>query len=385
MIVKNEANIIVDTLNNIRSYVDIDYVVICDTGSTDATVDVILNYLAQHQLAGEVFHHSWVDFAYNRNQALHACKGKSDYVLVFDADDRFCGHLTLPKILQDDVYEFRFRSDARDFFYTRQLLFKNNQCLHWVGVLHESLIETGAAVSRSVLSGDYYIQTGHFGARNQNPDKYLEDALLLQQAYEAEKDDVLKARYAYYCATSYYSHGDIVQAKAWFNLRITTGSHVENKMETYLACRYLGTLYKNDRQFEQAVFIWLKGANICPKYLECLYEVSDLYQSLGDIQIAYDMILLAKHRQANEGGTALESNILHYGLDYQMLRLALPLGRDTEAYTAWKRLLAQPFYSEQLNQELLKFQSDFMHLIGQENHAVQQQLKQSIDYLNTAV
>ncbi|MCF9034796.1 hypothetical protein [Acinetobacter nectaris] len=37
MIVKNEANIIVETLNNIRSFIEIDYIVICDIGSSDGT------------------------------------------------------------------------------------------------------------------------------------------------------------------------------------------------------------------------------------------------------------------------------------------------------------------------------------------------------------
>ncbi|MBF7688904.1 glycosyltransferase [Acinetobacter rathckeae] len=141
MIVKNEANIIVDTLDNIRSYIDIDYVVICDTGSTDETISVIERYLAQHQLAGEVHEHTWVNFAHNRNLALAQCEGKADYVFIFDADDRFHGQFSLPEPLNEDVYELQFRSAERDFFYTRQLLFKNNGCLHWVGVLHECLVE----------------------------------------------------------------------------------------------------------------------------------------------------------------------------------------------------------------------------------------------------
>ncbi|SDC13509.1 glycosyltransferase [Acinetobacter boissieri] len=381
MIVKNEANIIVDTLNNIRSYINIDYVVICDTGSTDATIAVIEHYLTQHQLAGEVHSHTWVDFAHNRNLALAQCEGKADYILVFDADDRFHGQFKLPDMLSEDVYKFQFKSDAREFFYTRQLLFKNNDCLHWVGVLHESLVEK-ETVTRCLLSGDYYVQTGHFGARSQDPNKYLKDALLLQQAYETEQDAMLKARYAYYCATSYYSYGDTEQAKVWFNLRINMGSTLENKMETYLACRHLGTLYQQDKQFELATFIWLKGASICPKYLEYLYEVSLLYKSLGDIQIAYDMAMLAKYRQYHEGGTALEPNIINYGLDYQMLTLALPLGRQNEAYVAWKRLLEQPFFSEQLNSELLAYQSDFTELMLQEDPSIQQQIEQSMQQLH---
>ena len=42
MIVKDEAHIITETLNNISKYID--YWVISDTGSTDGTQDLIKNF-----------------------------------------------------------------------------------------------------------------------------------------------------------------------------------------------------------------------------------------------------------------------------------------------------------------------------------------------------
>lgn len=359
MIVKNEANIIWQTLDNIRSYIAINSMIICDTGSTDQTIEKIKSYSQKYNIPLEIHQHVWVDFAYNRNQALQLCAGKSDYILIFDADDRFCGDLNLPQILKHDIYHFTFKSEARDFFYTRKILIKNKQIVQWVGVLHESLINTLPDLSELEVDGNYYIQTGHFGNRNQNPNKYLEDAVTLSLAYEKETDPLLKARYAYYCATSYYSCNEISHAIDWFKRRINLTLSAHNSLESYLACRYLGSIYKQQQQFEQAIFVWLKGANMTPQYLECLYEISVLYTELGDQNIAYDFAMLAQHKFQHERATALERNIIDYGIDYQILSLGIRLGKVESAYQAWTRLTKQPVYSDELTAFLNQSEKHF--------------------------
>ena len=54
MIVKNEGHIIAETLKNICSYIDLDYWVICDTGSTDNTKQEILNFFESRDISGEL-------------------------------------------------------------------------------------------------------------------------------------------------------------------------------------------------------------------------------------------------------------------------------------------------------------------------------------------
>ena len=109
MIVKNEAAIIEETLANITDHIKLDYYVISDTGSTDDTVGVIRRFFDAKGIAGEIHHDGWQNFAYNRNQALKHAKGKTDYVLIFDADDRFEGKLELPE-LTADRYRLRMRN-----------------------------------------------------------------------------------------------------------------------------------------------------------------------------------------------------------------------------------------------------------------------------------
>ena len=91
MIVKNESHIIIDTLSKLILKVTFDYYVICDTGSTDNTVELIEMFFKIKKIKGEIHFHEWKDFAYNRSLALKSAYGKSDYIFIFDADDEIIG------------------------------------------------------------------------------------------------------------------------------------------------------------------------------------------------------------------------------------------------------------------------------------------------------
>ena len=106
MIVKNEAHIIEGTLKNICESVPITFWVISDTGSTDNTKEVILKFFNEKNIPGEIFNDKWRDFGHNRTLALKHAYNKSDYLLIFDADDSFHGKLNLPKILTHNKYCF---------------------------------------------------------------------------------------------------------------------------------------------------------------------------------------------------------------------------------------------------------------------------------------
>ena len=85
MIVKNESHVIEKTFDNLAKYITFDYWVICDTGSTDGTQDIIKNYFAKKGIPGELVQHEWKDFGHNRTLSLRAGYNKSDYLLIFDA------------------------------------------------------------------------------------------------------------------------------------------------------------------------------------------------------------------------------------------------------------------------------------------------------------
>ena len=84
MIVKNESKIILRLLESVLPIIDC--YCICDTGSSDDTIDKIEYYFKTKNIPGKVVSEPFKDFAHNRNFALQACLGMSDYVILLDAD-----------------------------------------------------------------------------------------------------------------------------------------------------------------------------------------------------------------------------------------------------------------------------------------------------------
>ena len=111
MIVKNEETILWQTLKKLTHYIAFDYWVICDTGSTDKTKKIILDFFQRTNIPGEIFEDPWQDFGTNRTKALEHAYQKTDYVLIWDADDEIQGTLSLPK-LTANAYSFVFGDES---------------------------------------------------------------------------------------------------------------------------------------------------------------------------------------------------------------------------------------------------------------------------------
>ncbi len=112
MIVKNEGKIIINTLDNLCSKINFDYWVICDTGSTDNTRELILSFFSNKNIKGELYMDEWKDFGHNRTLALEHAYNKTDYLFINDADDIIFGDIILPEnIFNYDSYYLKFLDD----------------------------------------------------------------------------------------------------------------------------------------------------------------------------------------------------------------------------------------------------------------------------------
>ena len=233
MIVKNEEGVIINTLNNLSQYIHFDYWVICDTGSTDKTKEIIINYFKEKNIPGELICNEWKDFGHNRSLALEHVYNKSDYVLIFDADDSIQGNFKLPECLKEDKYNLTF---GKDFKYLRPLLVNNRKKWMFKGVLHEYLCGTENNITTSIIEGDYYIAHGTTGFRSQNKNKYLDDAHILEKAFIEEKDTDLTNRYAFYCAQSYKDCNQKEKSIEWYKKVLTLNTWSQEK---YYSCLML--------------------------------------------------------------------------------------------------------------------------------------------------
>lgn len=270
MIVKNEAKIIRDTLENILAYVPLDYFVISDTGSDDNTVEVIAQFFTEKGISGEIYHDQWVDFAHNRNLALERAQGKTDYVLIFDADDRFSGEFIFPETLTHDRYALRMTNNVSGTnVYFRPLMFINDGSFYWRGVLHEFVAQRKKTIVEKELRGDYYVVSGRFGARSNNPQKYLQDAQVLEKAFYAPEDEDLKHRYAFYTAQSYRDANMPEKAIEWYAKRANLGGWEE---EVYYSLLQIGLLrIELNAPLDEICHLLIAAFEYRPQRIESLY------------------------------------------------------------------------------------------------------------------
>lgn len=229
MIVKNESHIIEKTLEHLTNIFNFSYWVICDTGSIDNTQNIIKDFFKKKNINGELIEHEWKDFGHNRSLGLQAVHDKSDYVLIFDADDFIHGDLVLPE-LKDDMYCLKF---GKGLEYKRPLLVNNRLKWKFVGVLHEFISCLDTIKTEETIEGDYYIESGKNGSRSFDPEKYLKDAKILEKAYYEEKDDSIKNRYAFYCAQSYMDSNMKFESIKWYK---TVTELMTWNQEKYYAC-----------------------------------------------------------------------------------------------------------------------------------------------------
>lgn len=77
ILTKNNARSIRYALESVHNYVD--EVVIVDSGSTDATLDIAREY------TDRIFYNELVDFSEQRNFAIKKCRG--EWIFFLDADE----------------------------------------------------------------------------------------------------------------------------------------------------------------------------------------------------------------------------------------------------------------------------------------------------------
>lgn len=347
MIVKNEATIIRATLENICQYFDLDYWVISDTGSTDNTIAEIEAFFKEKKIPGKTHQAKWKDFAHNRNLALKACKDKADYILFFDADDRIEGNLQLPKLV-DDVYFLRMTDQNRNSNYKRKLLIKNHQQFHWQGVLHEQIVAVNdcAVLTEAIVGGDYVIRCGHFGFRNQQPNRALEDAQLLQKAFTKEKNLALKQRYAFYCAQTYAEialkeQHYLADAIAWYQTRVAFETKKPIDDEKYSAYEMLGLLLERNDNLPQALIAWEQGAYLDPERAECWYHLARVHHWKKRYQIAYGFAQQAYQTSLPPNDRVVFNRVIYdYWCAYEVMVLQWRLGHIEQSYQTFKQCFA---------------------------------------------
>ena len=331
MIVKNEAHIIGTTLAHLCERIPFAYWVISDTGSTDNTRQLIRSFFQAKRIPGELVEHAWKDFAYNRTKALECAFMKTDYLMLFDADDAIVGTLRLPPLTADQ-YLARFGTTES---YTRPLFITNRKKWSYKGVLHEYL-ESPDKRTSGLLVGSYYIHSGRTGARNRNPYKYADDAIVLEKAFHAETDEGLKDRYAFYCAQSHLDAKQVNAAIAWY---ITCLRRNGWKQEQYCACLQLGNLYTYKRQYAIALKFWCHASHYDPDRIEGYVKAATLAYKNKEYEVVNQLYHRCKGYKLPWNKLFLQPQLYAYEIEFLNSTSAYHANDPMSGYECCKTIL----------------------------------------------
>ena len=330
MIVKNEADVVAETLDSVAPYIS--SWVIVDTGSTDGTQDVIRKHMARLGIPGELHERQWRNFGHNRTEALNLAQGHGDYIWVIDADDIVAG---TPDFTQLSADIYRLRLGDASFTYWRPQLFRDGVRVRYEGVVHETAVwEPGCVVGR--LEGDYYVESRRLGARSQDPQTYARDRDLLLAEVELNPDD---ARSVFYLAQSYFDLDDFVNARKWYERRVEMGGSDEEVY--YSMVRLAESVTKLDWPWQIVQDLYLKAWEFRPTRAEALHAIARGYRE--------DQRYLPGHLFAQRAAQIPlpESDLLFVGADVYAWRAideqavcASQLGKHVEAFMLCRRLLA---------------------------------------------
>jgi glycosyltransferase involved in cell wall biosynthesis len=343
MIVKNETKVLDRLFRSVKDVID--YYVIVDTGSTDATPEFITRWMRTAGIPGEVHHREWVNFGVNRDQALKlACAADCcDWVLFIDADEElgFSNPFFYQDLEQGTSYYIEKHHDQIRYAVLHLLDIRRNTW-EWRGPAHEYIAHLSGPNARDRLDDLWIIFHTGQGARSHGvtqKEKFLRDARLFEAEVARQPDD---ARSRFYLAQSYRDAGERRKAYQHYGKRVGMGGWAE---EAYVA---------QCERAKLAISLGLGHTDIVAEHLKAYSLRPTRAEALGQLA-AY----CREHRRYPEGylfskvgkDIPLPPDILFVRRDIYEWRLldefsicAYWIGHYGEAVEAGQQLLAEGRY-----------------------------------------
>lgn len=279
MICKNESAMIERALKSVEGA---DELIICDTGSTDNTVEIAKKYTKN-----VCTKFTWCDdFAAARNHAKsHAT---SDFILSLDMDE-FCHDFSKAREAVEwgyDVLNVKMvvgSSDPEQHFYFPRL-FKNTPNIFWVGAIHNTLNVSATKDSEVVIT--YEFSPAHV----LDPDRALR---ILEKEVKKRGDDA--PREMYYLGREYWYKQRWKECTAMLGRYVQIAHWEPEKADAFLI---MARAYSTQGLDEDARDACLQAIKINPHFKEALLFMAAIVPDAHADQW---------HRMA---GTANNTNIL---------------------------------------------------------------------------
>ena len=326
MIVKNEEKVLARALQSVRGLID--YWVICDTGSTDATPAVVLDNL--NGIPGELHRVEWVNFGHNRTQVLEMARDKADYLLIIDADMIVRVQGDFKHKLHLDYYEIRYEGPLD---YTQPMLLSGHHHWQYVGVTHEYLY------AETAQTWDFLPELSllHLADGGMRADKFERDIQLLTDALEQTPGDL---RNMFYLAQSYRDLGRPHEALHWYRARVAGG--IGWQEEHWYAQYQVGLmLQQSGAEWPFVLEAFLEAHAARPWRLEPVYQIIKHYRETENYRLGYcffDQMVRQVQYPATDR-LFIEKPVYEYLMALEHGVCACGIGRTAESLSSFEHIL----------------------------------------------
>jgi glycosyltransferase involved in cell wall biosynthesis len=351
MIVKNEAPNIQRCLESVAPYID--YYIICDTGSTDNTKEIIKNFFDSKGIPGEILDHEWKHFGHNRSLALEACLGKTQWALMIDADDFISG--AFPKDKLDTNFDgYIVKIKRGPFEWYRAQLFNVGKKKWWYEEpLHEyAICEQPLNIVR--LEGDYAWEVRTEGCRareagGDDREKYRRDYEFLKKYLEEHPNNV---RTQFYLAQSAFDAHMFDIAEKEYLKRTTQGGWVEEVFYSWMRvgiCREL-----LEKPLSEVIDAFLMAHETLPIRAEPFWQMSCIYRKHNRNRNAF---IMASHALSiplpQDNILFVDTGVYTWGILDEVATTAAHVGKFHMGLAACDKLLSEPFLPQEQKERVM--------------------------------
>ena len=288
--VKNESRIIERLMNSVKDRVDA--IVICDTGSTDDTVEKATAWLKTNDMSGGIFSYTFKNFGVSRTQSFMCCQewvnkvgwdASKSWALVLDGDMMLSDKIERTRFseLAPVVAGISLKQAAGDLVYSNMRIMRCSEPWICKGATHEAWTCPPNKTTQ-LFNSPVLIDHADGGCKS---DKYPRDVRLLKEDLEEMPND---ARTHFYLGQTYLCMRDWPNAIATLKRRIELGGWDE---ELYIARVYLGEAYENSGETEKAISTYLDAWQSRNHRTEAAMRVVRNYRKRANSQFLGMMVL----------------------------------------------------------------------------------------------